>query len=170
MKKIGVISDTHGYMDERILHHLKKCNLIIHAGDVGNKSVADQLSKISGFKCVYGNIDGTEIRSAYPEFEIIHIEGITILLIHIAGAIRKYNAQVRALIHEHHPEILICGHSHLLKVQKDPAFNLLYINPGAAGISGFHKVRTLLRFDVADGRVNNLEVIELGLRSAKAIN
>lgn len=168
--KIGLISDTHGYMDDRIVHHLSGCDHIIHAGDVGNMAVIDRLAPLATLSCVYGNIDGTAIRSQFPESLLLSLEGIRALVIHIAGPFEKYNAKVRALIEEHAPEVLICGHSHILKIARDKRFNLTYMNPGAAGNQGFHKMRTLCRFEAAAGTIKNLEIIELGPRSAQAIH
>lgn len=168
--KIGIISDTHSYIDDRILHHFEGCDLIMHAGDVGDIQVLMQLNAVAPVQCVFGNIDGSEIRAEWPEFRLLELDGFKFLLIHIAGAIGNYNSKVRALINKYRPMALVCGHSHLLKIQRDDRFNLLYINPGAAGTHGFHKMRTLLRFEIIAGKLMNLEVVELGPRSAKSVN
>ena len=167
---IGIISDTHSYLDERITHHLQDSDLIIHAGDVGDVSVLNQLEALAPTQGVYGNIDSTTIRVRLPEWELIDLDGVKILIIHIAGSIGRYNEKCRALIAEHAPSVLVCGHSHILKVSKDEKFNLLHINPGAAGKHGFHKVRTLLKVKAENGSLKDLQVIELGPRSAKSVH
>jgi len=167
---IGIISDTHSYLDERISHHLQDSDLILHAGDVGDVFVLDQLDALARTKGVYGNIDSTVIRVRLPEWELLDLEGVKILIIHIAGAIGRYNEKCRALIKEHLPDVLICGHSHILKISRDDKFNLLHINPGAAGRHGFHKVRTLLKVKAENGSLKDLQVIELGPRSAKSVD
>jgi uncharacterized protein len=168
--KIGILSDTHSYLDERILHHLADCEIILHAGDIGQITVADQLAEIGLLKAVYGNIDDTKVRIAYPEFEVIETAGVKVLIIHIAGAIGRYNTKTRELIKAHKPDVLVCGHSHILKVARDSAFNLLHVNPGAAGKHGFHRMRTLLKVEAVGGEWKNLQVVELGLRSAQSID
>ena len=124
----------------------------------------DKLKNFKPLKAVYGNIDGQEIRSEFPEHVIETIEGCKILMTHIAGSEGKYNHQVRALLEQEQPQLLICGHSHIAKVVHDKKFNVLYINSGAAGIHGFHKMRTILRFEIENGKPKNMELIELGLR------
>lgn len=168
--EIGIISDTHGYMDNRILHHFEGCDLIIHAGDVGDSSVITSLRLVSKVECVYGNIDDQSIRIEFPEWKLLSIAGVNILLIHIAGSIGRYNQKVRSLLAKHSPDVLICGHSHILKIIRDDAYRVLHINPGAAGIHGFHKVRTLIRVKAEDGKLKDLRVVELGPRSTKSIN
>jgi len=167
--KIGLISDTHGHMDERIAHHLEYCDEIWHAGDIGKSSVLDALEALAPVRAVFGNIDGTDVRKRVPELLIEELQGLKIAMIHIAGAFGKYNSQTKEIIEQHHPGLLICGHSHILKIKFDSVHNLLYLNPGAAGRSGFHHIRTLCRFDVIDGEVKNMEAIELGSRSSQAI-
>lgn len=163
--EIGILSDTHGYMDDRILHHLQEVDVILHAGDVGDSMVCEQLNNLSTLHCVYGNIDGTSVRKSYPEWIIHDFEGVKFLMIHIAGALGKYNTKTRSLIEEHKPNVLVCGHSHILKVSQDSRFNLLHINPGAAGKHGFHKMRTMLKLTANSGKLSNLRVVELGARS-----
>ncbi len=167
--KIGLISDTHGHMDERIAHHLEYCDEIWHAGDVGKASVLDDLQKIAPLHAVYGNIDGTEVRNRTTETIILDRQGLTIAMTHIAGAFGKYNPSTRELIRIHKPGLMICGHSHILKIKFDSENNLLFLNPGAAGRSGFHHIRTLCRFDIIEGQVQNMEAIELGSRSSQAV-
>jgi putative phosphoesterase len=167
MKKIGLLSDTHGYLDERILHFLSGCDEIWHAGDFGGGfSVAEGLEKIAPLKAVYGNIDGADIRSSFPEVMRFECEGMKILMIHIAGSPGKYFPNVRHHIEENRPDVFVCGHSHIIKVMRDPKYNFLYINPGAAGKHGFHKVRTLLLFEIDKGKIAGFKVIELGPRAS----
>ena len=168
--KIGLISDTHGYIDERIEHHLSMCDEIWHAGDVGDQVVLDRLEAIAPVKGVHGNIDGTSVRKRLPEWELNEYDGLRVLMIHIAGPLGKYSPQTRALVQEHKPDVLVCGHSHILRVKRDDRFNLIYLNPGAAGRHGFHKVRTLCRFEIKNGKLEQFEAIELGPRSAKSVH
>lgn len=162
MLQIGIISDTHGYLDERILHHFEPCNEICHAGDIGTMEVALALENHKPLRAVYGNIDNHIIQQAYPENNVFMCEGVKVLITHIAGLPPKYNKRVLPLITTHQPDLLICGHSHILKVLREPTLNLLHLNPGAAGKSGFHKVRTLVRLRIQDKRIFDVEVIELG--------
>ncbi len=164
MRKIGIISDTHGYMDERIAHHLKNCDEIWHAGDIGNIAVTDALEKIATLRAVYGNIDGGVLRTVFPLNQFFEVEGMNVFMTHIAGKPGSYPARVSEEIRAHMPNIFICGHSHICLVKQNPSFGLLHINPGAAGVQGFHKMRTLLRMDLDKGKVANLEVVELGKR------
>lgn len=162
--KIGLLSDTHGYMDDTILKHLADSNEIWHAGDIGDRSVIEALEEIAPVKAVYGNIDGGDLRKEHPETQRFEIDGLRILMIHIAGPPGKYYPNVRQLIEENKPDVFICGHSHILKVQFYNKFKLLHVNPGAAGNHGFHKVRTLIRFEISDGKPRNMEVVELARR------
>ncbi len=164
--KIGLISDTHSYLDEKVFQYFRDVDEIWHAGDIGTLSLLEQLEAFKPTVAVYGNIDDTSIQAAAPENQIIVREGVKTLMTHIAGKPPKYNARVKKLIKEHQPNLLICGHSHILKVQPDHENNLLFMNPGAAGIHGFHQMKTLLRFDLENGKPKNLEVIELGKRGA----
>ena len=170
MRKIGIISDTHGYMDDRIAHHLEKCDEIWHAGDIGNIAVTDALAKIAPVRGVYGNIDGGVLRTVFPLNQIFKIDGLKVFMTHIASTPGRYPARVNAEIREHKPDIFVCGHSHICLVKQNPNFNLLHINPGAAGIQGFHQMRTLLRMDIHEGKIVNLEVVELGKRSSSEKN
>ena len=163
--KIGLISDTHGYLDERVLHHFAQCDEIWHAGDVGDQSVIDQLKQIAPVRVVFGNIDGQEIRNKYPEIDQFYCAGIAVFMIHIGGKPPKYAKGVLSLLKKHKPRLFICGHSHILKIMPDKALdNMIYLNPGAAGNQGFHKMKTIVRFEVNKSELKNLEVIELGLR------
>jgi putative phosphoesterase len=166
MKKIGLLSDTHGYLDEVILTHFSNCDEVWHAGDWGNRETADKLKELKGvvIKGVYGNIDGYDIRSEFPEQLVFTCEEVKVLIRHIGGYPPRYNPETRKELQLHQPQLFIAGHSHILKVQYDEQLHCLHMNPGAAGKQGWHKVRTLLRF-VIDGKdIRQCEVIELGKR------
>lgn len=162
MKKILLLSDTHGYMDDRILHYASEVDEIWHAGDIGNTEVSEALQKIKPFRAVYGNIDGTEIRAEFPLNQVFELEGVKVLMTHIGGYPGRYNERVKKLIQEEKPRLYICGHSHILKVMPDKTRNLIHMNPGAAGLYGQQTVRTMLRFQLQNGKIENPEVIELG--------
>ena len=172
MKRIGLLSDTHGFLNERIFSFFENVDEIWHAGDFGNIETADKLAAFKPLKAVYGNIDGHSIRAQAPELLCFDCEGLKVLMTHIAGYPGRYNAQARAWIAQHKPQLVVCGHSHILKVMQDKKNNHLHMNPGAAGISGFHKIRTMLRFEINKGGIENFVAIELGLRGAlsNAIN
>lgn len=161
---IGLISDTHGYIDERILHHLKDCDEIWHAGDFGTMEVADRLSALCPLRGVYGNIDDREISAVYPEDQIFTVEGCKVWMTHIGGYPGKYAKRVKEKIYDVKPDIFISGHSHILKAMKDKRCpQILHLNPGAAGKTGFHQIRTLMKFKLAKGYgVTDLNVVELG--------
>lgn len=161
MKRIGILSDTHGFWDDRYLKHFEICDEIWHAGDIGSWDVAERLSKFRPLHAVHGNIDGGEVRRIYPEIDRFSIEGTDILIKHIGGYPGRYDTSIRQRLFVRPPRLFVCGHSHILKVQYDKTLNMLYINPGAAGIYGFHKVRTLIRFAIDKGDFKDLEVIEL---------
>ncbi len=164
MKRIGLLSDTHGYIDPKIKKHFAEVDEIWHAGDVGDIKVIDELRAFKPLKAVYGNIDGTEIRAELPEFESFHCENVRVLMTHIGGKPGKYMRNAAELIQEHKPDLFICGHSHILLVKHDPRFNMLWMNPGACGYKGFHQVKTILRFTIEKNNIRDLEVIELGKR------
>lgn len=164
MMRIGLLSDTHGYLDPKIYKYFAEVDEIWHAGDVGNIEVIDQLKAFKPLRAVYGNIDGTDIRSEIPEFDYFEREGVSVLITHIGGKPGKYQHKAHEKITEFRPGLFVCGHSHILLVKMDPNFNMLWMNPGACGIKGFHHVKTLLRFSLSDGRIHDLEVIELGKR------
>jgi uncharacterized protein len=168
--KILLLSDTHGYMDERILSFADTVDEVWHAGDMGRAESIAALRTIRPFRAVYGNIDGTTIRHDFPLDNRFELEGVDVWMTHIGGYPGRYEPRVRQVLMNHPPKLFICGHSHILKVQFDPKYKVLCMNPGAAGNAGFHKVRTMLRFELAAGDIKNLEVIELGPRSAKAID
>lgn len=163
--KIGLLSDTHSFLDQKVLTHFSGCDEIWHAGDVGDPAVADTLEKFKSFKAVFGNIDTKEIQTRYPEDLRFTCEGVDVLMTHIGGSPPNYNSRVKKLFKEKTPDLFICGHSHILRIKKDPAYNnMLYLNPGACGNHGFHMMKTIVRFDIAGGVVSNMEVIELGKR------
>ena len=165
MKQIGVISDTHGYYDKRYAKYFSCCDEIWHAGDIGDINVIDQLNKIAPTRVVYGNIDNHIIRAEFDLDLQFNIEGVSVFMTHIGGKPYSYPKRINQKLNQIKPTIFICGHSHICKVQMDKRINTLYINPGAAGIKGFHKVRTLIRFKIDKKEIKQLEVIELGLRT-----
>ena len=166
MFRIGVLSDTHGFFDPRIAEYFASCDEIWHAGDIGDFEVIVQLNRIAPVIAVYGNIDGTPIRSRYPGHQRQLREGLDIWMTHIGGYPGNYDSRVKPTIYTDPPGLFISGHSHILKVMPDKNKGFLHINPGAAGRNGMHQVRTLIRFEVEHGRIDNLEVIELGTRSS----
>lgn len=165
MKRIGLLSDTHGYLDAGIQKHFAQCDEIWHAGDIGTENVSDTLARWKPFRAVYGNIDGGKLRAMHPENQLFEVEGVKVFMTHIGGYPGKYVSRVREVIQREKPKLYICGHSHILKVMFDKEHEVLHMNPGAAGISGFHQMKTLLRFVLDDGNIKDLEVIELGKRT-----
>ncbi|MCM1109563.1 MAG: metallophosphatase family protein [Clostridium sp.] len=161
MKRIGLLSDTHAYWDDKYLAHFESCDEIWHAGDIGSSEVAMRLAEFRPLRAVCGNCDGGDLRRLYPELLRWNCEGSDVLMTHIGGYPGRYAPQIRPQIHARPPRLFISGHSHILKVQFDRQLNLLHINPGAAGLTGWHKVRTLVRFTAADGAFKDLEVIEM---------
>jgi putative phosphoesterase len=164
VKTIGLISDTHGYLDDAVFTHFEKCDEIWHAGDFGNLDLANALSDFKPLRGVYGNIDGQDIRQMYPETLRFSIEELDVFMIHIGGYPNRYTPIVKEMMLNKPPQLFISGHSHILKVIYDKNFKCLHLNPGAAGKQGWHKVRTLQRFSIDEGKVQNLEVIELSNR------
>lgn len=161
MKRIGLISDTHGYFDESVFRYFESCDEIWHGGDFGSAALAEQLAAFRPLRGVYGNIDGTDIRSVYPENLVFHCEEVKVLMRHIGGYPPKYNPETRKLLEIHQPQLFIAGHSHILKIIYDEKIQCLHMNPGAAGKQGWHKIKTLIRFTV-DGRdMRDAEVVEL---------
>lgn len=165
MKRICLISDTHSFLEPKVLKYAADCDEIWHAGDIGTLELADKLSAIKPLRAVFGNIDGAEIRLCFPLNLSFEIEGVKVLITHIAGYPGKFSARAFQLIKENQPDLFICGHSHILKVMPDKQNNLLFMNPGACGNHGFHQVKTILRFTIENGKILNLEAIELGKRS-----
>ena len=159
--KIGIISDSHGFLHGDIDVYLNKCDEIWHAGDIGSIEILNKLENFKKIRAVYGNIDDEIIRREVPEFLTIKINKLKFLLIHIAGIPPRYNKKTLELIKKNKPDVIVCGHSHILKIIKDSDNNLLFINPGACGKIGFHKKKTIVRFDIINDKIKNLEVIEL---------
>ncbi|MGM0531423.1 MAG: metallophosphoesterase family protein [Bacteroidota bacterium] len=162
MKTIGVISDTHGNLLEGgFIKFLNECDEIWHAGDIGNMRVIENLELIKPVKAVYGNIDGPEIRYFWPDYQEFTCESVDVLMTHIGGRPGKYDESVEPLLKNRSPDLFICGHSHILKIQYDKKRDFLFINPGAAGISGFHKVRSAVRFQIDEENIKAMEVYEM---------
>lgn len=164
MKKILLLSDTHGHLDERIKKYAGEADELWHAGDIGTTTVSDELQKIKPLKAVYGNIDGAEVRKEFPLNQRFMCEGVDVWITHIGGYPGKYTPAVKQEILNNPPKIFISGHSHILKVMHDKKLGLLHMNPGAAGKQGFHQMRTMLRFKIDGEEIKDLEVIELGKR------
>lgn len=162
MKKILLLSDTHSFIDTNIIKYIHPVDEVWHAGDIGKSSVTDTIEKIKPLRAVYGNIDDKSIRAQFPLDNIFTLDGVRVWITHIGGHPNRYNHRVKEKIIDNPPNLFISGHSHILKVQFDKKLNLLYMNPGAAGKYGIHKVRTLLRFEINSGKISNLELIELG--------
>lgn len=164
MLRIGLLSDTHGYWDEKYATYFKDCDEIWHAGDIGSDILAAKLALLKPLRAVYGNIDGQTIRLSYPKIAHFTVEEVKVMMTHIGGYPGRYNPEIRPELYATRPNLFIAGHSHILKVAFDKNLNCLYINPGAAGKSGFHQVRTLVRFVIDGTNIRDLEVIELGSR------
>ena len=164
MKRIGLISDTHHYLDDAVFKHFDKCDEIWHGGDFGTALISDKLKEFKPLKGVYGNIDGQDIRAEFSETLRFICEEVKVLMIHIGGYPGKYSPLARKEIMDYQPKLFVAGHSHILKVMYDKKFACLHINPGAAGRQGWHKVRTLLRFVIDGADIKDCEIIELGTR------
>ena len=161
--KILLLSDSHSYLDAQVLDYCQACDEIWHAGDIGTLSLADSLAALKPLQAVYGNIDGEDIRKQYSEDLWFEREGLLIWMTHIGGYPPRYNRRVKNILEERVPDIFVCGHSHILKVVRDEARNgMLCLNPGPIGRQGFHKIRTMLRFELSEGKIQRMEVIELG--------
>jgi putative phosphoesterase len=161
MTRIGLISDTHSFLDEKVLEYFKDCDEVWHAGDFGD-GVIDKLKDIKSIKGVYGNIDDQKIRHEFPEQLVFNCEQVKVMMRHIGGSPPNYNPETRKELAIHKPQLFISGHSHILKVIYDDKIKCLHINPGAAGKQGWHKVRTIIRFAIDGSDIKNCEVIELG--------
>lgn len=161
MKRIGLLSDTHAYWDNKYLLHFESCDEIWHAGDIGSSEIAARLAEFRPLRAVCGNCDGGVLRHMYPERLRWNCEGSDVLMTHIGGYPGRYAPDIRNQLYTRPPRLFISGHSHILKVQYDKQLNLLHINPGAAGLTGWHKVRTLIRFTAEEGLFKDLEVIEM---------
>ena len=160
MKKILLLSDTHGYIDEKILKYCKQVDEVWHAGDIGNITVTEQIQKYAILRSVYGNIDGALHRSCFEKELFFTCEQVSIYMTHIGGYPPKYTKNIKNTIQKKKPKLFICGHSHILKVMYDKTLDCLHMNPGACGISGIHKVRTMLQFEIDNSKIQNLNVIE----------
>ena len=164
MTRIGLISDTHGFLDEKVFEHFKDCDEIWHAGDFGNATLATNLKKFKALRGVYGNIDGYDIRSEYPDKLVWQCENVNVFMIHIGGHPARYAPGIKNQLIENKSNLFICGHSHILKVIYDNKINCLHMNPGAAGNQGWHTIRTIIRFAIDGKEIKDCEVIELGKR------
>lgn len=169
MTRIGLISDTHGYLDDAVFKHFEDCDEIWHAGDFGSISIAEKLisgqkRRPGGIKGVYGNIDGQDVRSVYPEQLVWTCEEVKVLMTHIGGYPPRYNAKVKEQLLIHRPQLFVCGHSHILKIMYDEKIQCLHINPGAAGKQGWHLMRTVIKFNIDGKEMKDCNVIELGKR------
>jgi hypothetical protein len=162
MIKILLLSDTHSHIDDTILKYVNQADEVWHAGDIGNLAVTDAIKKLKPLLAVYGNIDDDKARLEFPLNNRFMCEGVDVLITHIGGYPGKYNQAIREELYKNPPKLFICGHSHILKVMFDKKLNLLHMNPGAAGISGFHQVRTMLRFVIDGDKIKDLEVVEIG--------
>lgn len=164
MFKVGLLSDTHGYWDDKYATYFSQCDEIWHAGDIGSDLLAARLAALKPLRAVYGNIDGGALRLQYPKVAHFTIEEVKVMMTHIGGYPGRYNPEIRPQLYATRPDLFITGHSHILKVGFDQSLHCLHINPGAAGKSGFHHVRTLVRFAIEGKEIKDLEVIELGNR------
>jgi putative phosphoesterase len=162
MKKIGLLSDTHGYWDDKFETYFASCDEIWHAGDIGSIELAGRFEALKPFRAVYGNIDDYKTRVVYPQTLRFTIENVEVLMTHIGGYPGHYDPSIRAQLLARPPKLFISGHSHILKVMYDKKLECLHMNPGAAGKYGLHRVRTLLRFVLDEGNIRDLEVIEIG--------
>ncbi|RAR48935.1 metallophosphoesterase family protein [Flavobacterium lacus] len=161
MTKILLLSDTHSFIDEKILKYIRLADEVWHAGDIGDLTVTDEIKKLKPLRAVYGNIDNDKARMEFPLNNRFFCEGVEVLITHIGGYPGKYNQAIWEELKNNPPKLFICGHSHILKVQFDKVLNLLHMNPGAAGIHGFHQVRTMLRFEIDGEQIKALEIIEM---------
>lgn len=160
MKTIGIVSDTHGYWDEGLTEFFEPCDEIWHAGDIGSLEVADKINLYKPLRAVHGNIDDYRTRLEYPDIQIFTAEDVTVLITHIAGTPGKYEPKVKEILKNGKIKVLVCGHSHILRVKYDKQWDVLYINPGAAGNSGFHHVKTAVRLKIDCTNIFDLEVWE----------
>jgi len=162
MIKILLLSDTHSHIDDTILKYVHQADEVWHAGDIGSLVVTDTIKNSKPLRAVYGNIDDDKARMEFPLHNRFRCEGVDVWITHIGGYPGKYNQAIREELRANPPKLFICGHSHILKVQFDKSLNLLHMNPGAAGVSGFHQIRTMLRFEINGDKIQNLEVVEIG--------
>lgn len=167
MTRIGLLSDTHGWLDKAVFKYFEEVDEIWHAGDIGNNELLDELIAFKPVKAVFGNIDDTHLRNRLPEDIRFSCEEVKVAMLHIAGYPGRYNAQAKALIKEYRPQLFITGHSHILKILYDHTFEHLHINPGAAGQQGWHQQRTVVRFSIDRKEIKDCEIIELGRRGSQ---
>ena len=165
MRRIGLLSDTHSFLDPKVFTHFEDCHEIWHAGDFGEIQVAESLLQFRPLKGVYGNIDGPEIKALFPLNQNFEIEGFKVRIIHIGGYPGHYPKLLKESLKQDPCTLFICGHSHILRVIQDPDLGMLTINPGAAGKHGFHHIRTIMKFDLSEGKIDAMKVIELGKRA-----
>ena len=161
MKRIGLLSDTHAYWDDRYLKYFEECDEIWHAGDIGSEEALRRLREFKPTRAVYGNMDGGEVRYSLSEFYRFKVEEVNVFMTHIGGYPGHYDMYAHQLIERYRPDVFVCGHSHILKVMRDTQYDMMTINPGAAGIQGWHVVRTALRFRIEDGNISDMEVFNL---------
>jgi putative phosphoesterase len=166
MKKILLLSDTHSHIDDTIIKYVHQADEVWHAGDIGDLRVTDMIKKEKPLRAVFGNIDGQEARKEFPLHNRFMCEGVDVWITHIGGYPGKYSPAIREDLKANPPRLFICGHSHILKVQYDQKLGLLHMNPGAAGVHGFHQVRTMLRFTIDGEKIDNLEAIEIGKKGS----
>ena len=164
--KILLLSDTHSYIDDKILNYVKDADEVWHAGDIGSLQVTSAIEQHSKLRAVYGNIDDYTIRQSIPLHQKFKIDQLTVWITHIGGYPKRYSPAIKKDLIANTPDLFICGHSHILKVMRDPALNLLHMNPGAIGIKGFHHKRTMLRFKIENSTIKDLEVVDFGKRGA----
>ncbi len=164
--RIGLLSDTHGFLDPKVLKHFAEVDEIWHAGDIGLIGLTDKLAQFKPVRAVYGNIDDALVRRQFPEDNFFEVAGLRVFMTHIGGYPGRYPARIKAQLQRFQPGLFICGHSHIIKVMPDPQHHLLHINPGAAGNHGFHLVKTIVRFNITAGKIHDLQVIELGPRAS----
>jgi putative phosphoesterase len=164
LKRIGILSDTHGYIDHRMIEFIQECDEIWHAGDIGTFELIQTFELTKNFRGVYGNIDGREIRMVLPAIQRFECEGVDVMMKHIGGYPGKYDHSILPILQLNPPKLLITGHSHILKIMHDKKYDLLFINPGAAGKEGSHKIRTMVRFTIDQSNIRDLEVVEFEKR------
>jgi len=164
LTKILLLSDTHSYIDKKILKYVRQADEVWHAGDIGSLAVTDTLTKIKPLRAVFGNIDNYVIQKEFPLNNRFMCEGVDVLMTHIGGYPPKYNGRTRKMVQKNPPKLFISGHSHILKVMWDKPLGILHMNPGACGKHGFHQVRTMLRFTIDGEEIKDLEIVELGKR------
>lgn len=166
MKRIALLSDSHGHLPASLNEHIEECNEIWHAGDIGTEEVADTLASWKPLRAVYGNIDGQSLRARFPEDLWFECEGLRVFMTHIGGYPPRYTKRTLPLLQAQRPGLFVAGHSHILKIMPDKNMpGILHINPGAVGKAGFHKVSTMVRFSITAGKIHDMQVIELGKRA-----